>query len=111
MKQYRKRRISPEFKNEAVKLMKKEDVRICELARDMHISESTLRCWKRKVEEEGNNAFKDKDVPNKVYSVLFGSAEDALFWYNLGQSKRLTVRAIKKLDLIIEKGSPLTTLV
>jgi len=89
--------------------MNKEDVRICELARDMHISESTLRCWKRKVEEEGNNAFKGEDAPNKIYSDLFGSVEDAWFWYNLGESKRLIVRTIKKLDLLIERISPLTT--
>ena len=103
MKQYRKRRISPEFKNEAIKIINTEDVEIWELARYMNISESTLRRWKRKLEAEGTNAFKSEDAPNKVYSFLFGGAEEAWLWYGLGQSKRLIDGVIKNLELLIEE--------
>lgn len=99
MKQYRKRQISPEFKTEAIRLMNEGDVEIWIFAMYMNVAESTLRRWKRKVEEEGNNAFKDKDVPNKAYSFLYGSAEDAQFWYQLGQSKRAYMTMMYEMEL------------
>ncbi len=105
MKQFRNRRISPEFKTEAVKLMNEGDVEIWELARYMNISESTMRRWKRKVEEEGNNAFKDKDVPNKVYSFLFGSAEDALFWYKVGQVNLMYYEIMDEVTEALQRAS------
>ena len=105
MKQYRKRRISPEFKNEAVKIMNEGDAEIWELARYMDLSESTLRHWKRKVEEEGYNAFRDNDAPNKAYSFLYAGAEDALFWYKVGQVNLMYYEIMNEVTEALQRAS------
>ena len=105
MKQYRKRRISPEFKNEAVKIMNEGDTEIWELARYLHISESTLRRWKWKIEEKGKNAFESEDAPNKAYSFLYAGAEDALFWYKVGQVNLMYYEIMNEVTEALQRAS------
>ena len=46
----KRRRFSPEFKREAVKLVKEGGVRVARAARDLEIHETSLRRWIRQYE-------------------------------------------------------------
>ena len=54
----RKRRVhNTEFKLEAIRLLEDGNLKIGEVARDLDICPSLLRSWRRKLSEQGMDAF------------------------------------------------------
>ncbi len=58
-----RRSFTPEFKAQAVKLINGQGKSVAEVARDLDLSESLLRGWKRSLAEGGENAFPGKGGP------------------------------------------------
>ena len=52
-----RRPFTPEFKAQAVKLVTEQAKSIAEVARDLALSESSLRGWKQALAAEGERAF------------------------------------------------------
>ncbi len=55
-----RRKFTQEFKIEAVKLITEGRRRVSEVARDLDISATVLRCWKRELEVDPEQAFPGK---------------------------------------------------
>ena len=53
----KRRSYSREFKVQAVKMITEQGLSIREVARDLGVSETVIRNWKRKLAEEGDRAF------------------------------------------------------
>ena len=54
----RKRRVhSPEFKLEAIRLLEEGNLKVSEVARDLDITPSLLRSWRKKFSALGKDAF------------------------------------------------------
>ena len=58
-----RRSFTSEFKAQAVKLITGQGKSVAEVARDLDLSESPLRGWKRSLAEGGDHAFPDKGNP------------------------------------------------
>ncbi len=58
-----RRTFTPEFKAQAVKLVTEPGKSVAEVARDLDLSESLLRGWKRSLAEGGDHAFPGKGHP------------------------------------------------
>ena len=58
-----RRTFTPEFKAQAVKLVTERGKSVAEVARDLDLSESLLRGWKRALDKDGNQAFAGKGNP------------------------------------------------
>ncbi len=58
-----RRTFTQEFKAEAVKLVTERGRSVAEVARDLDLSESLLRGWKRSLAEGGDHAFPGKGGP------------------------------------------------
>ncbi|WZP00264.1 IS3 family transposase [Isosphaeraceae bacterium EP7] len=58
-----RRTFTPEFKAQAVKLVNEQGKSVAEVARDLDLSESLLRGWKRAPAEGGDQAFPGKGNP------------------------------------------------
>ena len=54
---------TPEFEAKAVKLVTAQGKSVAEVARDLDLSESLLRGWKRALDEDGDRAFPGKGNP------------------------------------------------
>ena len=52
-----KRRFTKEYKEEIIKLVTEQGKRPTHVARDIDVSESTVRGWVKKYQEHGANAF------------------------------------------------------
>lgn len=52
-----KRRFTKEYKEEIIKLVTEQGKRPTHVARDIGVSESTVRGWVKKYQEHGANAF------------------------------------------------------
>ena len=53
----KRRSYSREFKVQAVKMIAEQGLSIREVSRDLGVSETVIRNWKRKLAEEGDQAF------------------------------------------------------
>ena len=53
----KRRSYSREFKVQAVKMITEQGLSIREVARDLGVSDTVIRNWKRKLAEEGDQAF------------------------------------------------------
>jgi len=53
----KRRRYTPEFKAEAVKLVTEKGYSVAEAARSLGIHDTLLRCWKQALEAQGDQAF------------------------------------------------------
>ena len=51
------RRFTPEYKEEIIKLVTEQGKRVTHVARDIGVSEATVRGWVKKYKEHGDNAF------------------------------------------------------
>ncbi len=51
------RRFTPEYKKEIIKLVTEQGKRATHVARDIGVSEATVRGWVKKYKEHGENAF------------------------------------------------------
>jgi len=51
------RRFTPEYKEEIIKLVTEQGKRVTHVARDIGVSEATVRGWVKKYKEHGENAF------------------------------------------------------
>ena len=58
-----RRTFTPEFKVQAVKLVTEQGKSIAEVARDLDLSESLLRTWKRALDKDVDRAFPGKGNP------------------------------------------------
>ena len=58
-----RRTFTPEFKAQAVELVTSQGRSVAEVARDLDLSESLLRGWKRAVDKGGDHAFPGKGQP------------------------------------------------
>jgi transposase len=58
-----RRTFTQEFKAQAVKLVSEQGKSIAEVARDLDLSESLLRGWKRALARDGDRAFPGKGNP------------------------------------------------
>ncbi len=58
-----RRSFTAEFKAQAVKLITGQGKSVAEVARDLDLSESLLRGWKRSLAEGGDHAFPGKGNP------------------------------------------------
>jgi transposase len=52
-----RRRYSPEYKQEAVQLVRQSDLPVAEIARNLGINENMLRRWSKQAAEPGKRAF------------------------------------------------------
>lgn len=52
-----KRRFTKEYKEEIIKLVTKQGRKVTHVARDIGVSEATVRGWVKKYKEHGENAF------------------------------------------------------
>ena len=52
-----RRKFTPEFKAEAVKLITEQGYSVAEAARSLDLSETLLRSWKAAVQQNGEQAF------------------------------------------------------
>jgi transposase len=52
-----RRKFTPEFKAEAVKLITEQGYSVAEAARSLDVSETVLRSWKAALENQGDQAF------------------------------------------------------
>jgi transposase len=52
-----RRKFTPEFKAEAVKLVTEQGYSVAEAARSLDISETLLRSWKAALQQNGDHAF------------------------------------------------------
>lgn len=57
-----RRQFSPEFKVEAVKLVKERGVTVAQAARDLDVHENVLRKWMRELAADPQQAFPGKGV-------------------------------------------------
>jgi transposase len=60
MSEQKKRTYTPEFKEDAVRLVTEERYKVTEAARNLGINPSVLTRWKSQVVSEGTNAFPGK---------------------------------------------------
>jgi transposase len=51
------RRFTPEYKEELIKLVTEQGRRVTHVARDIGVSEATVRGWVKKYQTHGENAF------------------------------------------------------
>ncbi len=58
-----RRTFTSEFKAQAVKLVTERGKSVAEVARDLDLSESLLRGWKRTMDQDGDRAFPGKGNP------------------------------------------------
>ena len=58
-----RRTFTPEFKVQAVQLITEQGKSVAEVARDLDLSESLLRGWKRALDKDGDRAFPGKGNP------------------------------------------------
>lgn len=58
-----RRSYSPEYKQEAVRLVHESDISISEIARNLGINDNMLRRWVKQVSEPGKRAFPGHGVP------------------------------------------------
>lgn len=58
-----RRRFSPEYKQEAVQLVRQSDLPVAEIARNLGINENMLRRWIKEASEPGNRAFSGHGKP------------------------------------------------
>jgi len=58
-----RRNYSPEYKQEAVLLVKQSDVSISEVARNLGINDNMLRCWVKETSAPGKTAFSGHGNP------------------------------------------------
>jgi transposase len=58
-----RRTFTQEFKFQAVRLVTEQGKSVAEVARDLDLSESLLRGWKRALDQGGASAFPGKGVP------------------------------------------------
>ena len=56
----KRRSYSREFKVQAVKMITEQGLSIREVSRDLGVSETVIRNWKRKLAKEGDQAFPGK---------------------------------------------------
>ena len=59
-----RRRFTPEFKAEAVKLVTQQGYSVAEAARSLGLSENLIRNWKRALEAQGEHAFPGHGKPS-----------------------------------------------
>ena len=52
-----RRRYSPEYKQEAVRLVQRSDIPVSEIARNLGINDNMLRKWVKQAAEPGKRAF------------------------------------------------------
>lgn len=52
-----KRRFTPEYKEEIIKLVTEQGRRVTHVARDIGVSEATVRGWVKQYNSHGENAF------------------------------------------------------
>ncbi len=65
-----RRTFTQEFKAEAVKLVTERGRSVAEVARDLDLSESLLRGWKRALDQDGDVAFPGKGKPPALEEEL-----------------------------------------
>ena len=65
-----RRTFTQEFKAQAVKLVTAQGKSVAEVARDLDLSESLLRGWKRAVDKGGDHAFPGKGNPPALEEEL-----------------------------------------
>jgi transposase len=65
-----RRRFTPEFKAEAVRLVTEQGKSLAEVARDLDLGESMLRAWKQALAGGGHNAFPGKGNPPALEEEL-----------------------------------------
>ena len=53
----KRRRYSPEYKQEAVRLVQQSDIPVAEIARNLGINDNMLRKWVKQATEPGTRAF------------------------------------------------------
>ena len=53
----KRRRYSPEYKQEAVRLVQQSDIPVTEIARNLGINDNMLRKWVKQAIESGTRAF------------------------------------------------------
>jgi transposase len=56
----KRKQFSKQFKIDAVKLVTEQGYNVSEAARNLGIHHSSLRCWKKQFETNGNQAFPGK---------------------------------------------------
>ncbi len=56
----KRKQFSKQFKMDAVKLVTEQGYKVSEAARNLGIHHSSLRCWKKQFETNGNQAFPGK---------------------------------------------------
>lgn len=59
----KRRRYSPEYKQEAVRLVQQSDIPVSEIARNLGINDNMLRKWVKQATEPGTRAFPDHGNP------------------------------------------------
>ena len=55
-----KRNFSEEYKKEIIKLVTEQGKKVTEVARDIGVSECTVRSWRSEYDKHGDNAFPGK---------------------------------------------------
>lgn len=59
----KRRRYSPEYKQEAVRLVQQSDIPVSEIARNLGINDNMLRKWVKQATEPGTRAFPGHGTP------------------------------------------------
>ena len=59
----KRRRYSPEYKQEAVRLVQQSDIPVSEIARNLGINDNMLRKWVKQATEPSTRAFPGHGIP------------------------------------------------